>query len=183
MESKKISIQASVMWNSIGSIFYLGCQWLLTVLVVRIAGVDTAGTLSLAMSVCNIWYCISVYGMRNFQVSDTQNKYENGTYIFSRYLTSVAALVGCLIYILVIGYDWEQRICILLYFLFKFSEALFDVYAGIFQKEWRLDYAGKSMLIRGVLSITVFTGLLYVTNLVMAIAGMAVVCLAEVLPR
>lgn len=181
MESKKISIQASVMWNSIGSIFYLGCQWLLTVLVVRIAGVDTAGTLSLAMSVCNIWYCISVYGMRNFQVSDTQDKYANGTYLFSRYLTSMAALAGCLIYIFVIGYDWEQRICILLYFLFKFSEALYDVYAGIFQKEWRLDYAGKSMLIRGVLSITVFTGLLYVTNLVTAIAGMAVVCLTEVL--
>lgn len=181
MEQKKISIQASVMWNSIGSIFYLGCQWLLTVLVVRIAGIDTAGTLSLAMSVCNIWYCISVYGMRNFQVSDTQDKYGNGTYIFSRYLTCAAALLGCVIYITVVGYDPEQKLCILLYFLFKFSEALYDVYAGIFQKEWRLDYAGKSMLVRGVLSIGAFTGLLLVTSLPVAIAGMAAVCLAEVL--
>ena len=76
MEEKKLSIQSSIVWNSVGSIFYLGCQWLITVLVVRLSGVDEAGVLSLAMSVCNIWYCLSVYGMRNFQISDTENKYQ-----------------------------------------------------------------------------------------------------------
>ena len=67
MEHKKISMKASILWNSWGSIFYLGCQWLLTVLVVRLAGVEESGILSLAMSVSNIWYSLAVYGMRNYQ--------------------------------------------------------------------------------------------------------------------
>ena len=76
MSEKKLSLQSSIAWNSIGSIFYLGCQWLMTVVVVWIAGLETAGILSLAMSVSNIWYSFAVYGMRNFQVSDTVGKYK-----------------------------------------------------------------------------------------------------------
>lgn len=182
MSEKKLSIQSSVFWNTVGSAFYLGCQWLLTVLVVRLSGVDAAGMLSLAMSVCNIWYCLAVYGMRNFQVSDTRQQYTNGSYIYSRLLTCGAALVGCLIYTLVMPYDFTSTLCILLYFVYKCSEAFFDVYAGIFQKEWRLDYAGKSMMLRGVLSLGSFCLLLKLTdNLCLTIGVMALLCLASIL--
>ena len=153
MSEKKLSIQKSVMWNSLGSIFYLGCQWLITVLVVRLSGVDAAGDLSLAMSVCNIWYCLAVYGMRNYQVSDTTHKYSQGTYIFSRIVTCFGAFVGCLIYSMAVSYSAHQRLCIILYYIYKMTEAVYDVYAGVFQIEWRLDLAGKSMLARGILSI------------------------------
>lgn len=181
MSEQKLSIQSSVFWNTAGSVFYLGCQWLLTVLVVKISGVDAAGFLTLSMSVCNIWYCISVYGMRNFQVSDAQNQFTTGSYIFSRILTCGTAFLGCLIYTLFMPYAASQKICILLYFLYKTSEALFDVYAGIFQKQWRLDYAGISMLIRGILSLGSFCLLLELTdNICLAIAGMAVLCLASI---
>ena len=78
---KKLSMKQSILWNSWGSMFYLGCQWLLTILVVRISGVDNAGLLSLAMSVSNIWYSLAVYGMRNFQVSDTNENIQT-VYIF-----------------------------------------------------------------------------------------------------
>ena len=102
---KKLSMKQSILWNSWGSMFYLGCQWLLTILVVRISGVDNAGLLSLAMSVSNIWYSLAVYGMRNFQVSDTNEKYSNGLYISSRIFTGSAALFGCIIYTLVLSYS------------------------------------------------------------------------------
>lgn len=182
MSEKKLSIQTSVFWNTAGSAFYLGCQWLMTVLVVRLSGVDAAGMLSLAMSVCNIWYCLAVYGMRNFQVSDTQNKYTNGSYIYSRFLTCGAAFIGCLVYTLIMPYNFMNTLCIMLYFLYKCSEAFFDVYAGIFQKEWRLDYAGKSMMLRGVISLGSFCLLLKFTdNLCLTIGIMAVLCLASIL--
>lgn len=153
MEHKKISMKASILWNSWGSIFYLGCQWLLTVLVVRLAGVEESGILSLAMSVSNIWYSLAVYGMRNYQVSDVTDKYKNGTYIFSRWITGFLSLAGCVIYTAVISYSLEQKLCILIYFLYKLTEAYFDIYAGIYQKEWRMDFIGKSMTARGVLTL------------------------------
>jgi len=178
---KKLSMKQSILWNSWGSMFYLGCQWLLTILVVRISGVDDAGLLSLAMSVSNIWYSLAVYGMRNFQVSDTNEKYSNGLYISSRIITSSTALFGCIAYTLVLSYSWEQKICIIIYFIYKISEALFDVFAGIYQKMWRLDYVGKSLTIRGVLTLGTFSLALFLSgNLVLTLLIMTVCCLLSV---
>lgn len=182
MSEKKLSIQSSILWNTVGSMFYLACQWLITVLVVRLSGVETAGILSLSMSVCNIWYCIAVYGMRNFQVSDTLNHYSNGSYIFSRVISCSIAGLGCIIYTFIMPYNLVTTTCVLFYFLYKCSEAFFDVYAGIFQKSWRLDLAGKSLLLRGILTIGSFCILLVATNnLPITLAGMAIICLTAIL--
>lgn len=182
MSEKKLSIQSSILWNSMGSIFYLGCQWLFTVLVVLLSDdMQASGMLSVAMSACNLWYCISVYGMRNFQVSDTKRRYKNGTYLYSRLLTCGAALICCVVYSFAISYSMEQKICILLYFFYKCSEAFFDVFAGIYQIEWRLDYAGKSMILRGVLSLGSFSLLLHLTgSICITVGGMAVLCLLAI---
>lgn len=75
MGSKKLTIQESIVWNSVGSLVYLATQWLTTILVVRLAGVDAAGNLTLAMSIGNLVYSIALFGMRNFQVSDISEEY------------------------------------------------------------------------------------------------------------
>ena len=79
MEDKKMSIKTSILWNTWGSLVYLGCQWLLSVLVIRISGFENSGILTLAMSITNMFYSIAVYGMRTFQVADTENEYSQGT--------------------------------------------------------------------------------------------------------
>ena len=49
---EKLSVKANMIWNSIGSMTYLSCQWFTTIFVVRLSsGYDDAGLLSLAMSV------------------------------------------------------------------------------------------------------------------------------------
>lgn len=55
MEHMKIA--CNILWNTIGNIFYLGCQWLLSVVVVRISGsYADAGVLTLAISTTNVLY-------------------------------------------------------------------------------------------------------------------------------
>ena len=126
-------------------------------------------------------YSLAVYGMRNFQVSDTNEKYSNGLYISSRIFTGSAALFGCIIYTLVLSYSPEQKLCIIIYFVYKLSEALFDVFAGIYQKMWRLDYVGKSFTIRGVLTLGTFSAALFLSgNLVITLLIMTVCCLLSV---
>lgn len=59
MEEKKVSIQKSIIWNSAGSMVYLITQWLISILVVRLSGVETAGIITLA----HVWltmYFISI---------------------------------------------------------------------------------------------------------------------------
>ena len=53
-----------MIWNSIGSMTYLACQWFTTIFVVRLSsGYDDAGLLSLAMSVVGIFGTFANYKM------------------------------------------------------------------------------------------------------------------------
>ena len=70
MEEKKVSIQKSIIWNSAGSMVYLITQWLISVLVVRLSGVETAGILTLAMSVNNVFYSIAMQGLSLIHISE-----------------------------------------------------------------------------------------------------------------
>ena len=175
MNTKKLSVQSSIIWNSIGSIIYLITQWLISVLVVRISGVEVAGNLTLAMSINNVFYSIAIQGIRNYQVSDVKEKYENGIYVGSRLISCSIAIFICVIYCLIIDYSSQQKACIIAYCLFKISEALYDVYAGICQKSWRMDYIGKSWMVKGIITLIAFLmGLLLTSNLFVAIICMTI---------
>lgn len=179
MGKERISVQASIMWNSAGSMVYLFTQWLITVLVVRLTGVDAAGNLTLAMTVNNIFYSIAMQGIRNYQVSDVRGKYKEGTYVSSRAFACFFAFAVCLSYCGIMNYSREQNICILIYCLFKMSEAFYDAYAGICQKYWRMDYIGKSWMLKGVLTFIGFGVALYLSSsLILAIFVMATVSFA-----
>lgn len=53
---KEVSLKRGMLVNSLGSLVGLGCQWLITIAVVRMAdGFDAAGSYSLAMSVYGIF--------------------------------------------------------------------------------------------------------------------------------
>ena len=104
MEEKKVSIQKSIIWNSAGSMVYLITQWLISVLVVRLSGVETAGILTLAMSVNNVFYSIAMQGIRNYQVSDMKEKYTSGIYVSSRLIICILSFLVCVGYALIAGF-------------------------------------------------------------------------------
>lgn len=157
MESKKLTIRQSILWNTCGSLSYLGVQWLLTVLTTRLLGYEEAGILSLAMSVTNVFYAISIYGIKNFQVSDTEDKYSSAAYLSSRLVTGFGSLCLCVLFLAVGGYRMYQSVCIFHYMCFKLSESFFDVCTGFYQKNWRMDLMGKSMVMRAAAMFVLFT--------------------------
>ncbi|MCI8371184.1 MAG: oligosaccharide flippase family protein [Lachnospiraceae bacterium] len=175
METKKLSIKQNMLYNSVGFIVYLFCQWLITIVVVRLSNYEDAGILSLAMSINNILYAISTFGLRNYQVSDIENKYSDYEYIIVRGVTCCFSTICCFIFLLLNSthYSMNQMGCILLYFIFKVTEALIDVIQGIQQKKYRMDYVGKSFVIRGILTLSGFTIVFKVTSsLAASIAAM-----------
>ncbi|MEE3480553.1 MAG: lipopolysaccharide biosynthesis protein [Lachnospiraceae bacterium] len=178
---EKLSVKKSILWNTAGSIFYYFCQWLMTAFVVRISGVEAAGILALCISSGNIWIAIANFGMHNYQASDTKDKYSFDTYLASRYISGAIALLSSVIYVLALSYSLEKGLCIILFFLYRFSESIEDIYYAAFQKDWRVDIAGKSMLLRGLLSIGLFTAVLIASdNLALTIFCIGIACMAAV---
>lgn len=151
-----LSIQKNLAWNSVGNLVYLFSQWLLTYIVTNTLGFESAGIYSLSVSVSSSFYMVASYTMRNFQVSDVTHVYADETYVRSRYLTSLLSIVMCLGFAVVSAYPTNTILCIVFYMFFKASEAISDVYQGVMQVRLRMDYIGKSFILKGIIELLLF---------------------------
>ena len=172
---KEKSTLANIFYNSFGTMFYYGCQWLTTILIVRLSGYQDAGNYSLAMTFTAAFAIFALFNTRQYQVSDVKGEYSDKAYITSRYIAMGAAFLICAIGLLFNAYTPYQWGIILLYMVFKCVEAWVDVYHGICQKKGRMDFICYSFLMRGVLMIVSFCGLIYITgNLMYGVLAMTV---------
>ena len=178
MENKsfrKPSLRENVIWNTIGSIIYWGTQWLTAIVLFREMGSSEAGVYQLSMTITAVFISIALFGMRSYQVSDVKRDYSDGTYMASRIFTVGAAFVAGVIFVLINGYQTHFVICIILYLVFKMSEAVVDVIHGVDQKCMKMDYVGISFGLRGLLSFIVFyVACRYMHNLELAILAMGI---------
>lgn len=176
MSDKDLQSRGSTyIWYSVGSTIYMFSLWIITILIVRISGYADAGLLSLTMTSTNVFFTISIWGMRSFQVSDIKEGYSNNTYIVSRFVTSAAALFICVAFALINRYQGKQLYSIMIFMIFKTSEAIVDVYNGIDQKKWRMDIIGKSYTIRGVLIVAFFTATIMITkNIILSLISITI---------
>ncbi len=183
-----LSIKLNMLWNSAGSLAYLGCQWLITVLVVRLSdGYDAAGTLSLAMSVYNMFSSLALYRMYTYQVSDVKHENSVGEYFAFRLITCGIALALIIVYSLATC-PLSAFVTIALYAIYKIASLLIDVLHGLDQQNHRMDYIGKSLTMQGIASLAVFCiGMAALNDLNITIVAMtvaiAIIGIAYDLPR
>lgn len=168
----------NVAWNTFGSIFYLACQWLTTVAVVRLSGdYEYAGFLSLAMSIANLFVPIGLYKIRSYQVSDVNGEFSSREYIGFRISTIIFGLVIVFAYT-VFTCNVDAVPVIVIYCVYKSIEVYVDVFHGIDQKAGNMVYCGISMALRGVLSLLAFSlALSFTDSLFIAITSMVIVSL------
>lgn len=175
MKPSKLSLKKNIIWNSSGSFVYLFFQWLITYLVVILLGFKDAGIFALAISVASVAFSFALYGVRGYQVSDISRKYSDKSYIIARIITSLLAIGGSLVYLSLYKYSLYTTLCIVAYLVFKISEAYVDVYHGIIQRGMRMDFIGKSFILRGVISNSLFIGCVILTkNLLLSISVLAI---------
>ena len=158
------NIKKNIAYGTVGAAFYYAFQWLVLIIVVKIAGYAVAGLYSLATSVTAAPTVVAAYSMRNFQVSDVKEEYRDRDYFDSRIASSILSLIICLVMIFVGGYSLGKSLIILAYMGFKIVEGFADFFYALEQKEDRLDYSGISMIMRGVGYFVCFVAGYKITN-------------------
>ncbi len=187
MGSKKLSVSQNAIYNTVGTIVFCFCQWIISsVLVYRLSPDETsasnAGLLQLAITTTNIFFAISCYSMRTYQISDIKNEYSHGDYIGLRIITASIAVLFCIIYVIAWGFSTKAIACTILYMIFKLNETFSDVLHAINQKNYRMDYICVSYCMRGISAVVVFVAaILLFDDVLFAVTAMAVVCVLEVL--
>ena len=165
-----LKVKNNIIYNTIGTFFYFFCQWAITVLVVKLGGYSNGGILSITISMTNIFYMISMYGVRSFQVSDIKNRYKDGDYLLLRIVTSVISFIFFGITLFYLDYDKEIQLCMIIYMFFKLGESITDLNFGFFQRYNLYREIGISYIIKGVLTLIVFCLTLYFSkNLILTL--------------
>ena len=142
--------------NTAGNTIYLFALWGLTVITTRVLGYEDAGTLTLAIAIGNVIAMVQVFGVRGYQSSDMAFRVSSMNYLYTRFLTVFMGLVaGCLI-CLILGNPLQVSLSIILFMIMKTSETFSDVLFGNDQRVGHLEYAGYSMLARGLLLTALF---------------------------
>ena len=172
----------NIFYNTFGNIFYSACQWLITVLVVYLENYEfgAAGILSLAMTTSSSFSAISLFSMRNYQISDAKGEFSQGQYVSSRLITCVIALIACIIYAIP-GNNAFQVLCIAAFMLVRIAESLADVLFGVDQMHNRYGLICLSCTLRGIMTVGSFVVMMRMThNLVVTLFVMAILNLAVV---
>ena len=104
------------------------------------------------------------YGVRNFQVSDIDEKTSFASYQLNRWICGALAL-GCgLMYSSARCYDAQMATIGLGVYLYKVIDGVADVYEGRLQQADKLYLAGMSQTLRSVGVIAVFSVALFLTR-------------------
>ena len=150
MDKTKIE-RESFIYNTAGGMLNAFQSVFILMAISRVLTPDDAGVFTLAYSVANLMLMIGKYGMRNFQVTDTLQKYSYRKYYISRIVTTVAMVAAGLIYVVYKRYTQpytdEKALIIFLMCVMKAVDSVEDVYHGRYQQEGRLDIAGKCMTV------------------------------------
>lgn len=177
--SEGLSLKQNIAWNSVGSMIRLGCNYLITIAVVRLSsGFDAAGTLSLAMSVSNLVSPFADFRLRTVQVTDVRNEHSAGEYVALRLMTSILAFVVGLIYSIATC-TIDAIPAIVAYLVSSMAANMIEGMHAIDQRHMRMDYIGRSYMLQGISNLVLFSAMLWLTDsLVIACISMAAATLA-----
>ena len=143
-------------WNSIGSFLQSAISPILLIVITRLNGVGDSGLFSFAMSLSVVFWAISLWGGRTYQVSDVKKDFSSGDYIVVRFISSLIVAVFSISFCVLSGYDLIKTELIMVLVSFKILESIADSMYGVLQIHNKLYIVGISLTIKSVFGFIIF---------------------------
>lgn len=160
------NLKKGAIWNTVAGIVDAAEAVVILMVITRTLGLEDAGIVTIAFSIGNLMMTLGKYGMRNYQVTDVDDRFNFRTYLYSRYITvglMLVASVGYLAYCMV----WKQyttyklAICMGICVIYMI-ESIEDVFWGLYQRNGRIDLGAKIFIARWVVILISICGLVIV---------------------
>lgn len=181
---KKGVDRESYIWNAIAGLINASEAVVILMVITRTNGLMDAGIVTIGFSIANLFVTVGKFGIRNLQVTDTEEKYEFSTYFRMRIVTTFLMVISICVYLIYCkifnGYSGRKIYVVFLICSIYVFESVEDVFWGRYQQEGRLDIGAKIFSCRWVLTILSFilSALLTKDLLLTASAG-CVVCMVS----
>ena len=153
-------IKQDYIWNTMAGMINAAEAVVMSMIVTRITGLADAGMLTIAFAIGNLMMSVGKFGVRNYQVTDIENKFSFPVYLKTRLFTvllMITAVLGYLIYASVcLGYGRDKITIIFMVCMIYAVEAIEDVFWGYFQRRNRMDAGAKLFCFRWLGIFVVF---------------------------
>ena len=161
---RRLSLKRNILWTGIGTAVYYVSQYALLSLIAKLTSVEAVGQFALALAVIMPIIMFSQMQFRSLQVTDAKGEYSFQDYFWTRFYGTIFALLVIAIVAFTGSYSPEVRAVIFLFGLAKCFESLSDLTYGTLQSNDRMDYVAISQIIKSLLSMVLFWGVLYLTR-------------------
>ena len=145
-----------VIWNTLGSFLYSMFNAIILMICTRLNGIEIAGIFSICYATCCILNSIGDWGIRIYQVTDTNRKYKFEDYFYARVLAIFGMIVIGVIFTLISKYSDEKLFICITLILVRAVDNFSETFQSELQLNNRLDLAGKFLLLRNLIEIVTF---------------------------
>ena len=160
----RLSVRRNFLWVLGGNTAYAGSQWLMLILLTKLAPPELVGQFALSLALTGPIILFANLQLRSVQATDATGEYSFADY-FTLRLTSVGlAVIGILCLALFGGYHAAVRNVIFALGMARAAECLSEIYFGLFQREERMDLIARSLLLKAVLSLAAFAVAIVLTG-------------------
>lgn len=175
------SLRKNFLWSFTGNVVYTLCQWGMLVVLAKLGTPAMVGIYALGLSVTAPILLFFNLNLRTAQATDAKLAYPFADYLGLRLVTTCLAMI--LIAIIALGvYGTNRGVIILLVGIAKGCEAISDVFHGLLQQHERMDRISISLMLKGLLSLVVFAGGIWISNnLIVGVIGLVLVWAALLL--
>jgi O-antigen/teichoic acid export membrane protein len=159
-----LSFRANFLWMLAGNVIFAGCQLGMIVALAKLGSSVMVGQFSLGLAIATPVLMFTNLHLRAVQATDATRLYSFGEYLQLRFVMSSLAIAAIVIFTWIENIPHRTAMVVVAVALAKGTETLSDVHYGLFQLHDRLDQTGRSMMLRGVVSLVALSAGLYLTR-------------------
>ncbi len=139
--------RSSFIWNAIAAGFNACQSAIVLIFVTRRLGLEMAGIVTIGYALANLFQTIGRYGLRNYQVTDINERFGFSDYFYTRIITSSVTLLAAIVYLCFCrffgGYSTGKALIILEIVLLRMVDSFAEIYISRYQQKGRLDIGSK----------------------------------------
>lgn len=164
------------LWNTASSLMVSLSTVILLLVVTRLAGLEAAGTFSLAFAVGQQFQTLGMYEVRTYHVTDVARDVPFGSYLSTRVVTVALMLLGIVGYAAATSTTGAVAVAVFLVAALRALDAFEDVFVCEFQRNGRLDLGARACFLRSLGTTVVFSVALALTGGLAVSAAVALAC-------
>lgn len=158
------SLRLNFGWSLAGNVVYAASQWGILVVIARLGSPEMVGAFALALAFTAPVFMLTNLQLRAVQATDAAKAYRFSDYFGLRVLGSAVALAASIVISAQSTTNPMIWLVTAALATSKTAESISDIFHGLLQRHELMSVIGKSLAIKGPLSLLVFFAVMSITD-------------------